>query len=102
MAELQAFTAASLSAILIRFLSKLLQILSGVIPRNFKQNDVSISNRFSEVHNGIRTQRHTDTHSHTHTHTTIAVGEMQCVAFRLKTHILTVEPPLLFCHIDCM
>ena len=57
---------------------KLLQLMSGVIRRNLKQNDVSISNRFPGVHKrGI----HTDTH----THTTIAQGEMQCVAFRLKT-----------------
>ena len=28
---------------------------------------------------------HTQTHTHTHTHTTIAQGEMQRVAFRLKT-----------------
>ena len=41
---------------------KLLQIMSSVIPRNLK-NDVSISNRFSEVHKcGI----HTRTQSHTH------------------------------------
>ena len=40
----------------------------------------STSNRFPGVHKrGI----HTDT-THTHTHMSIAIGEMQCVAFRLK------------------
>ena len=46
-----------------------------------------MSNRFPEVHKrGIH--RHTDKHiggpTHTQTHTTIAKGEMQSVAFRLK------------------
>ena len=41
--------------------------MSGVIPSNLK-TDVSISNRFPEVHKrGIHT--HTHTHIHTHTHT---------------------------------
>ena len=53
---------------------KLLQIMAGVIPCNLKKNDVSISNRLSEVH-----KRGT----YTHTHFTIPYGEMQCVAFRL-------------------
>ena len=49
-----------------RICVKLLQIMSGVIQRNLK-NDVSISNRFPEVHKrGIhihtQTRRHTDTH----------------------------------------
>ena len=36
---------------------KLLQIMSGVIPRNLKQNDVSILNHFPGVHKrGIHTQ----------------------------------------------
>ena len=49
---------------------KLLQVMSGVIPRNLKRNDVSISNRFPEIHKrGIHTQRHTHTHTHTDTHT---------------------------------
>ena len=48
--------------------AKLLQIMSGVIPRNLKE--VSISNRFPEVHKrGIYTQTHTNTHTHTYTHT---------------------------------
>ena len=60
---------------------KLLQIMSGAIPRNLKKNDVSILNRFSGVYKrGIHTQTetHTDTHTHTHiytdtqTHKTIA------------------------------
>ena len=43
---------------------KLLQVMAGVIPRNLKKNDISISNRFSGVHKrGI----HTQTHTHTHT-----------------------------------
>ena len=53
---------------------KLLQVMSGVIPRNLKKNDVSISNRFTGVHKrGIHTHTHrqTDTHTHTHTHMTI-------------------------------
>ena len=74
---------------------KLLQLMCDVIPHNSKKNDVSISNRFSEVHkHGIHThthtQKHTHTHKHTHTrtdtHTTIALGEMQYVAFRLKIY----------------
>ena len=56
---------------------KLLYAMSGVISRNLKKVDVSISNRFPGVYKrGMHTQ--------THTHTTIAYGEMQCVAFRLK------------------
>ena len=65
---------------------KLLQIMSGVIPRNLQKNVDAISNGFPEVHKrGTHTQqRHTDIHTHTHTHTTIAYGEMQCVAFRIE------------------
>ena len=55
---------------------KLLQIMSGIIPRNSKKNDVSISKRFAGVHKrGIHTdthrhtQTHTDTHTDTHRHT---------------------------------
>ena len=45
---------------------KLLQVMSGVIPRNLKKNEVSISNRFPGVHkHGIHTQEHTHTHTHT-------------------------------------
>ena len=71
---------------------KLLQVMSHVIPRNFKKIDVCISNRFPGVHKRgnththIPTDTHTHTHTHTHTYTTIAKGEMQCVAFRLKTN----------------
>ena len=46
--------------------------MSGVIPTNLKENGVSISNRFPEVHKrGIHTHTHThtDTHTHIHTHT---------------------------------
>ena len=61
--------------------AKLLQVMFGVLSRNLKKNEVSISNRFPGIHKrGIHTHRQTDTH----THTTIAQGEMQCVAFRLK------------------
>ena len=50
---------------------KLLQNMSGVIPRNLKKNDVSISNRFpGDRKRGIHTQIHR--HTDTHTHTTIA------------------------------
>ena len=61
--------------------------MSGVIPRNLKNNDVSTSNRFPGVHKrGIHTDTHTHTQSHTHRHTdmSIAIDEMQFVAFRLK------------------
>ena len=49
--------------------------MSSDISHNFKKNEVSISNRFPEVHKrGIHkhththTDRQTDTHTHTHTH----------------------------------
>ena len=46
---------------------KLLQIISGVNSINLKENGVSISNRFPEVHKrGIHIN--TDTHTHTQTH----------------------------------
>ena len=49
---------------------KLLQIMSGIIPRNLKKNDVPISNHFPGVHKrSIHTHRQTHTHTHTHTHT---------------------------------
>ena len=42
---------------------RLLQVMSDVIPRNLKENDVCISNRFSGVlKRGIHT--HADTHTH--------------------------------------
>ena len=49
---------------------KLLQIMFGVIPHNLKKNDVSISNRFTEVHKH-GTHTHTNTHTRTNTHTHI-------------------------------
>ena len=54
---------------------KLLQIMSGVIPRNLKKTTSLY--RFPGVH-----KRGIHTYTHTHTHTTIAIGDMQCVAFR--------------------
>ena len=54
---------------------KLLQIMCGVIPHNFKETGRLISNRFPEVHKRgthRHTQTHTDTHTHTQTHTTTA------------------------------
>ena len=46
---------------------KLLEIMSGVIPRNLKKNDISISNRFPGIHKrGIQTHRHIHTHTDTH------------------------------------
>ena len=52
---------------------KLLQVMPGDIPRNLEESDVSISNRFCEVHKrGIDKQTDTYTHTHTYTHTTIA------------------------------
>ena len=60
---------------------KLLQGMSGVIPSTIK-NDVSISNRFHEVHKrGTHTHRQTDRQTHTHTHDD---STRQFVAFRLK------------------
>ena len=65
---------------------KLLQVMFGVIPRNFEKNDVSILNRVSGVHTRhTHRHTHTQTHTHTHTHPTIAKGEMQCVAFPFIT-----------------
>ena len=56
---------------------KLLQIMSGVILRNFKKK-VSISNSFSGVHKrGI----HTDTQTHTDTHDdSIRRNAMRCIS----------------------
>ena len=68
---------------------KLLQIMSGVIPHNLKK-DVSMSNRFPEVHKrGIHTHTHiqTDTQTYTQSHRHIyhdSIIEMQYVAFCLK------------------
>ena len=47
---------------------KLLQTMSGVISHNFKKNNVSISNRFPEVHKrGTHTQTEKKTDRQTHT-----------------------------------
>ena len=65
--------------------------MSGIVPRNLKKNDVSDSNRFPGVQKrGIHTetQTHTHTDTHTHTHMSTAIGETQCVAFRLKINII--------------
>ena len=57
---------------------KLLQITPRVIPRNSDENDVSISNRFPEVHKrGIRP--HTETHTHTHDDS-IRRNAMHCIS----------------------
>ena len=61
---------------------KLLQIMSGVIPRNLKEKRRLNLKPFSWRPQIRHTQ--TDTHTHTHRHTMIAIGERQCVAFRLK------------------
>ena len=59
---------------------KLLQIMSGVIPRNLK-NVVSISNRLPGVHKrGIQT----------HTHTTIAIGKCNELYFAKKCNKIRV------------
>ena len=61
------------------FCVKLLQIMSGVIPRNLKENDASISNRFPGIHKRSththtdrqtdrQTDIQTDRQTHTHTH----------------------------------
>ena len=64
---------------------KLLQAMSGVIPRNLKNRRLDLK-LFSWRPQTRHTHSYTDTHTHTHTHThmSIAIGEMQCVAFRLK------------------
>ena len=58
---------------------KLLQAMSGVIPRNLdKKNDVSTSNRFSGNHT-----RHTQTHTYTHTNTHVDSNRrnsMRCIS----------------------
>ena len=59
---------------------KLLQIMSGVIPRKFKKNDVSISNRFPGIHKrGIHTDTHTDRHTYTHDDS-IRRNAMHCIS----------------------
>ena len=67
---------------------KLLQVMSGVIPCNLKKKSLS-QTLFLKSTNAAYTHTHTHTQTHTYkytyTHTTIAISEMQCVAFRLKT-----------------
>ena len=60
-----------------------LQIMSGVIPRNLLKKRLLYLQPFSWR---PQTRIHTDAHTQTHTqtHMTIAISEMQCVAFRLK------------------
>ena len=68
---------------------KLLQIMSGVIPHNLKEKRRLYLTPFfwrpQTRHTHRQTHTHTHTHTHTKTHTTLAIGEMQCVAFRPKT-----------------
>ena len=64
--------------------------MSGVFTRNFFLNDGSISNCFPGVHkHGIHT------YTQTHTHMTIAFGEMQRIAFRLKSKHIAMICPLM-------
>ena len=50
--------------------------MSGVISSNLKNDDVSISNRFPEVH-----KRGIHTHTHTHTHDdSIRRNAMRCIS----------------------
>ena len=52
--------------------------MSDVIPRNFKKNDISTSNRFPGVQKrGIHT--HTDTHTQTHVDSTRGYA-MRCIS----------------------
>ena len=65
---------------------KLLQFMFGVIPRNLKKNDFSISNRFPGVHKRVihthtHTHTHTQTDTHTHTHDdSIRRNAMRCIS----------------------
>ena len=63
---------------------KLLQLMSGVIPRHLKETASLSQTVFLASTNAAYTQRD----RHTHRQTTIAIGEMQCVAFRLKNYRL--------------
>ena len=55
---------------------KVLQVMFGVISRNLKKDDVSVSNRFPEVH-----KRGIHTHTHTHTHDdSIRRNAMRCIS----------------------
>ena len=59
----------------------------GVIPRNLKKTDVSISNRFPGVHKrGIHIYTHTHTHTQTHTlYDSMRRNAMRCIS--PKNHI---------------
>ena len=65
---------------------KLLKVIPGVIPSNFKKNDFSISNHFPEVHKrSIHTQTHTHTDTNKQTHTyrlydSIRRNAMPCIS----------------------
>ena len=60
---------------------KLLQIMSGVVPRNLKIIDVSISNRFPGVHKrGI----YTDTHTHDDS---IRRNAIRCISPKTFYHV---------------
>ena len=51
----------------------------------FKRKTASLSqNVFLTSTNAEYTHTHRQTHTHTQTDTTVAIGEMQCVSFRLK------------------
>ena len=56
---------------------KLLQAMSGVIPRNWKKKWRRYLKPFSWRPQTRHTHRHTDTQTHTQTHMSIAIGEMQ-------------------------
>ena len=60
---------------------KLLQAMFGVISRNLKKRLYLKSFSWSSQ----TRHTHTDAQTHRHTHMSIAIGEMQCVAFRLKS-----------------
>ena len=64
---------------------KLLQAMSGVIPRNLKKRLLYLKS-FCWRPQMRPTHIRTRTRTHTHTHMSIAIGKMQCVAFRLKTY----------------
>ena len=67
--------------------AKILQAMSGIIPRNLKKTTSLPLTVFLASTNAAYTQsthRHTQRHTHTHAHMSIAIGAMQCVAFRLK------------------
>ena len=68
---------------------KLLQVMSGVIPRNLKKNDVSISNHFPEVHKTRHTHTHTCKNTDTHTlYDSIRRSAMRCISPKNHKKIL--------------